>query len=143
VHVTCVKRSELGQGALERCDRIVVHESEGAPVNYLVGIGDVPVPAQDPLELLRKIRAGETVSREAIDAAIAETPGPKGEPLLEQVITGEIPGRQDDREINAFVNNIGIGIQFAAVGELAYRRARERGLGQELPTEWFTENVHP
>jgi hypothetical protein len=24
-----------------------------------------------------------------------------------------------------------------------YRRAREQGVGHELPTDWFTETVHP
>jgi hypothetical protein len=38
---------------------------------------------------------------------------------------------------------VGAGIQFAAVGNLAYRKGLERGLGRQLPTEWFTEDVHP
>jgi hypothetical protein len=38
---------------------------------------------------------------------------------------------------------MGTGYQFAACGAIAYRRAKERGLGHELPTDWFTEDVHP
>jgi hypothetical protein len=45
--------------------------------------------------------------------------------------------------VTAFINNLGMGYQFAAAGAVVYRKAREQGLGHELPTEWFTEDVHP
>jgi alanine dehydrogenase len=41
------------------------------------------------------------------------------------------------------LNNIGLGYQFAAAGSVIYRKAREQGLGKDLPTDWFTEDVHP
>ena len=41
------------------------------------------------------------------------------------------------------MNNFGVGIQFAALGACAYNGARERGLGHELPDDWFCEDVHP
>jgi len=28
-------------------------------------------------------------------------------------------------------------------GALVHRNARERGLGRDLPTDWFTEDVNP
>jgi hypothetical protein len=43
-------------------------------------------------------------------------------------------------ETTCFVNNLGMGYQFAATGALVYQKARAAGLGRELPTEWFTEN---
>ena len=41
------------------------------------------------------------------------------------------------------MNNIGTGAQFAAVGGRLLQIAREAGAGRELPTEWFTQDVHP
>jgi len=38
---------------------------------------------------------------------------------------------------------LGLGYQFAAAGAVIYRKARESGLGHELPTDWFTQDVHP
>lgn len=143
MHVSCVKRSELGEQALRRCDRVVVHAHAGAPQNYLVGLGDVPVESHDPTDLLWRLRKGEKVGPEEIEATKAATPRFSKEPRLADLVTGEAPGRENDEQITAFVNNIGLGIQFAAVGALAYREAKERGLGHELPTDWFTENVHP
>jgi len=42
-----------------------------------------------------------------------------------------------------FNNNTGAGTQFAAVGAAVLRRARAMGLGREVPTEWFLEDVSP
>lgn len=142
-HVTCVKRIELGARTLERCDRVVVHTHEGAPHNYLVGVGDVPVASHDPLDLMRKVRAGQQVTEQDIAATEAHLDALPGEPQLSAVVAGHAPARMSDTEINGFVNNIGLGIQFAALGALAYRKARERGLGRNLPGEWFSEDVHP
>ena len=143
VHLTCVKRVELGDGALSRCQQVVVHSHEGAPHNYLVGIGDVPVASHDPLDLMRKVRAGQPVTEQDITSTEAHLDALPGEPQLSAVVSGEAPGRTSDRDINAFVNNIGLGIQFAALGALAYRKAREHGLGRDLPGDWFSEDVHP
>ena len=33
--------------------------------------------------------------------------------------------------------------QFAAAGAVVYRKAKEAGLGHDLPTDWFTQDVHP
>ncbi len=66
-----------------------------------------------------------------------------GLPALPQIVSGRRPGRTDQRQITCFLNNLGMGYQFAAAGHLVYRKAREAGLGTELPTEMFTEDVHP
>ena len=36
----------------------------------------------------------------------------------------------------------GYGIQFAAMAKLVYDLARARGLGRQLPLEWFQQNVN-
>jgi alanine dehydrogenase len=38
---------------------------------------------------------------------------------------------------------MGLGYQFAAAGWLIYTKAKAQGLGRELPTEWFTEDLQP
>jgi alanine dehydrogenase len=45
--------------------------------------------------------------------------------------------------VTCFINNLGLGYQFAVAGSVVYRKARETGADRELPTEWFTEDVHP
>lgn len=67
---------------------------------------------------------------------------------LGAIIVGDHPGRTAAEEITLFGGSgtgpsSGLGIQFAAVGKLAYDRARSCGLGHEIPTEWLTERNHP
>jgi len=45
-------------------------------------------------------------------------------------------------EATYFWNNAGLGLQFAAVGYVIFKGAKERGLGREIPTEWLTQEFH-
>ncbi|MBD21347.1 MAG: ornithine cyclodeaminase [Rhodospirillaceae bacterium] len=67
----------------------------------------------------------------------------KSLPSLPQIINGDCEGRTDDSQCSCFLNNLGMGYQFAATGYVVYQKAKELGLGTELPTDMFTETVHP
>ena len=67
----------------------------------------------------------------------------KSLPTLPDLLCGRIKGRETDEQITGFVNNIGLGAQFAAVGAKVYAAAVAKGLGREVPLDWFTQDVHP
>jgi alanine dehydrogenase len=56
---------------------------------------------------------------------------------LGELLNGKCRGRQSDQEITFFKNNTGMGIQFAATARKMYEKAREKGIGTELPLELF------
>jgi ornithine cyclodeaminase/alanine dehydrogenase-like protein (mu-crystallin family) len=56
---------------------------------------------------------------------------------LGELLTGKCRARKDEREITLFKNNTGMGIQFAATARLVYEKAKEKGIGAELPLELF------
>lgn len=56
---------------------------------------------------------------------------------LGEVLIGKHPGRTSDRQIIYYKSNTGVGIQFAAAGALIYQACRKKGLGREVPSEWF------
>ncbi|HXG53531.1 MAG TPA: ornithine cyclodeaminase family protein [candidate division Zixibacteria bacterium] len=56
---------------------------------------------------------------------------------LADLLVGKCRGRRDDREITFFKNNTGMGIQFAATARKMYEKAREKGIGTELPSDLF------
>ena len=56
---------------------------------------------------------------------------------LGQILIGKHPGRSSDRQIIYYKSNTGVGIQFAAAGALIYEACKKKGLGRELPSEWF------
>jgi len=50
-------------------------------------------------------------------------------------------GRQDD-QITLFVNNMGLGIQFAATANAVYREAKRQGVGTEISDDFFLQEEH-
>ncbi|GHH87967.1 hypothetical protein GCM10018793_65820 [Streptomyces sulfonofaciens] len=62
---------------------------------------------------------------------------------LGDLLNGDAPGRRSPEEITVFANNTGMGVQFAAVCARALELAEQRGLGHEVPTDWFLEETSP
>lgn len=135
MHITCVKDCELGSETIRKAGRVVIHARKFAPENYIAGFGDEKIEAHDPIEFLR----GERRSLDASPAAPFWVTSPE----LKEVIGGHVPGRVSPDDITCFINNIGLGIQFAAVGGAVYKEAVSKGVGREIPTDWFLESVHP
>lgn len=67
----------------------------------------------------------------------------EGLTLLADVVAGRGRRRSRPDEITVFLNNMGLGVQFAGVGAAVLDGARRKGLGRDLPSEWFTQDVHP
>ena len=125
LHLSSIKRPEIELKALARADRLVLHSQDASPLHVTTR-----------------------------DLAFAETDKQRGWstdigldfrklPTLPELIVGKTTGRASDQEVTCFMNNIGLGYQFAAAGAVVYRNAKATGLGHELPTDWFTEDVHP
>lgn len=135
-HVTCVKDLELGDGILDHSAQVIVHGRIDRPANYFVGSGDEPLYAHDPDEAL----GGElTQKRGARRLSMLDL---SKQPDLGELVTGKVPSIPKGR-LTTFVNTMGLGVQFAALGSLALERARASGVGREIPTDWFLESVHP
>jgi alanine dehydrogenase len=62
-------------------------------------------------------------------------------PLYTDVIAGRAEGRTNAVQITQYRVVGNWGLQFAACGGLAYREAKARGLGRELPTDWFLQSI--
>lgn len=134
VHVTCVKDSELGEETIRKADRLVIHTRKFAPENYIAALGGEKIEAHDPIDFLKR---GEG------SPSKPSAPFWVNAPELKEVIAGRISGRESDQEVTCFLNNIGTGLQFAALGGEVYAKARSKGIGREIPTDWFLESVHP
>jgi len=125
MHVSSIKRPEVEPEAIRRADRVVIHAKNATPTHVVAAGVEVPeITAGKGWRLLEEIDF-DTL------------------PELHDVVDGRALGRQSADEITCFLNNIGRGYQFAAVGGALYQKAKAAGAGRELPTEWFTQDVHP
>lgn len=64
-----------------------------------------------------------------------------GLPTFNDLAAGNYPGRESRNDITLYLNSGNQGLQFAAVGAAVYNRTREMGLGRELPSEWFLQDI--
>lgn len=125
MHISSIKRPEIELKALQRADRLVLHSRDETPIHVI---------ARD-LAFAEKEKGAGWASVSGLDF--------KALPTLPDLIAGNVEGRRTDRDVTCFMNNIGMGYQFAAAGSVVYRKAVQDGVGHELPTDWFTEDVHP
>ena len=94
------------------------------------------------VELARAIRAREISSREAVQSCLARIAAvnPRINAIVD-LMAGKSRGRQSPDDITYFINSGTQGLQFAAVAGRVYQLAKERGLGREIPTDWFLQDI--
>lgn len=125
LHVSAIKMPEIEEAALRKADLVALHYGQRRPDTVLA------TGVQPPD---RRSGTGWAVNEEFdFDSC----------PKLPEFIAGEKIGRTDDAQSTCFINDMGLGLQFASAAGLTYRKAKAAGLGNELPTDWFTEDVHP
>jgi ornithine cyclodeaminase/alanine dehydrogenase-like protein (mu-crystallin family) len=126
MHISSMQRDEFDDEALKSCQPLVLHSR--TTENNVTSAALAHFERED-----FKLRDHPT--ERGIDW--------KALPTLPDLVSGRIEGRENDRQITGFVNNIGMGAQFAAVGKIVYDAARAKGAGREVPLDWFTQDVHP
>jgi ornithine cyclodeaminase/alanine dehydrogenase-like protein (mu-crystallin family) len=127
VHYSAVKVQEMDQPFLDAIDRVFMFSKNPVTTRpQTVKLDSVNTPEAD---------GGWWQNRQ----------GPSWDRLQElpNLFIGKAQGRENDRQTTAFINNVGQGLQFCAVAKRVYDEACARKLGRELPTEWFTQDVHP
>jgi ornithine cyclodeaminase/alanine dehydrogenase-like protein (mu-crystallin family) len=126
MHISAMQRDEFDDQALLTCKPLVLHTH--ATENNVTSAALAHFERDD-----FKLRDHPT--ERGIDW--------KSLPTLPDLLAGRIKGREHDEQITGFVNNIGLGAQFAAVGKKVYDAAKAQGAGREVPLDWFTQDVHP
>jgi alanine dehydrogenase len=110
------KRREIDDETIRRADLYVVHSKEVARLDQ----------SPDVWEIAQKgIKTWESIQE------------------IQDLVAGKVKGRTAPDQITVFNNNTGAGTQFAAVGAAVLKRAKALGLGRQVPTEWFLEDVSP
>jgi len=129
LHMSCIKHVEIDAAAVALADRTVTHINDASPIHNVA----------QGMEEMDALPSRYTAKGWADIGHLDFTKMP----VLTDLISGRVNGRTSANEVTCFINNFGLGYQFASVGWLAYTKAREAGLGHKLPTDWFTETVHP
>jgi ornithine cyclodeaminase/alanine dehydrogenase-like protein (mu-crystallin family) len=120
-----VTNLEMSQAAYYRVDRMVLARTSASDHHFTTPESQRPRHVGGSHQ--KFVQWESVIPKERVD-------------LLSDVMLGRAPGRETDNEI-VFFQSEGMGTQFAAVAAAIYERARETGLGQELPQEWFLQDI--
>ncbi len=125
MHLSSIKKPEIDPDAVRAADRVAVHTHDTTPILVVAKGVDFKEDAKD-----LAWNAAKNLDFSKF-------------PTLPDLIAGYAIGRGSETEVTCFLNNLGLGFQFAAAGSVVYKKAVEQGVGREFPTDWFTETVHP
>lgn len=121
MHYNSIREFETDLAVLEKCDVIAIHTNFGGIQHYQ------PPGIIDDMPGVRREKPRDWSKY----------------PEICDLIAGKAPSRTNDNQITFFLNNVGTGVQFAAMGYCAYKGAREQGLGRDIPSEWFMQDIKP
>jgi len=121
MHYNSIREFETDLTVLEKCDVIAIHTQFGGIFHYQ------PPGIVDDMPGVRREKPRDWSKY----------------PEICDLIAGKVPGRTSDQQITYFLNNVGTGVQFAAMGYCAYNGAKAVGLGHEIPSEWFMQDIKP
>ena len=130
MHLTSVKSNEWHPEIVRKAD--LVFKMGQATMNLDVGQmrigGEAAVVAGNEEEIKR-------IANPKVDIFSADFP------LLTDVMSGKLKGRTDRNQVTLFANSGTQGLQFASTAGYVVREAKRRGLGQEIPTGWFLQDI--
>jgi len=130
MHLTCVKSNEWNPEIVKRSDlvakmgRATKNLDEG---QIRIG-GEAAVVAGNAEEITR-------IANPKVDIFSRDFP------LLTDIMSGKLKGRTDKNQVTFFANSGTQGLQFASTAGYVVREAKRRGLGQQIPTDWFLQDI--
>jgi ornithine cyclodeaminase/alanine dehydrogenase-like protein (mu-crystallin family) len=120
-HINSISGDAIDETTVKRARVIAVRQIQ-APLFFTMGEADIPFESPALSDLYQ-----DKVCR------------------IAEIIIGQEPGRLHDKEITFYgcnTGDVGVGIEFAAVCSKVYELAKAKGLGQELPDDWFLQEKH-
>ncbi len=121
MHYNSIREFETDLAVLDKCDVIAIHTRFGGIQHYQ------PPGIDDDMPGVRREKPRDWSKY----------------PEICDLIAGKVAGRTNNKQITFFLNNVGTGVQFAAMGYTAYKAAKEKGFGHEIPGEWFMQDIKP
>jgi alanine dehydrogenase len=130
MHLTCVKSNEWNPEIVKKSDLII--KMGRATMNLDVGMrrigGEAALVAGNEEEIKR-------IANPRVDIFSSDFP------VLTDVMSGKLKGRTDRNQVTFFANSGTQGLQFASTAGYVVREAKRRALGQEIPTNWFLQDI--
>ena len=138
MHVTNLGGYELDEAVFDKANVIIrqgiggARLEEDARIQYGRGHSPVAFVAGTEEEMKRLPPAGRRMQQFGSGSAL---------PSFTDLVNSAVSGRTSRDDITLYLNGGNQGLQFAAVGKVVYDKAREMGLGHEMPTGMFLQDI--
>jgi alanine dehydrogenase len=130
MHLTCVKANEWSPEIVDKADLVI---KMGRPTLNL-DIGQIRIGAEAAV-VAGNAEEIKRIANPKVDIFSREFP------LLTDIMSGKLKGRTHRNQVTFFANSGTQGLQFASTAGYVVREAKRRGLGQEIPTSWFLQDI--
>ena len=137
MHITNLGGFELDQATFDRANVTIRQGIGGAKldddprIQYGRGHSPVAFVAGTEEEMKRLPSSGLRMVQMGTSAYATFT----------DLVTGKAPGRMSRDDITLYLNGGNQGLQFAAVGKVVYDKVMEAGLGHDVPTSLFLQDI--
>jgi alanine dehydrogenase len=121
MHISCINQFELEPSVIMAADVVSTHIRDCDPI--FIKTKEIGTMPEEPGAGYQDLAAATDFEKL---------------PTIAEFIVGRAKGRANDDQVTCMVNSVGCGYQFAVLGYLLNKRAREQNVGQELPSHMFT-----
>ena len=144
-HVTIVNAFEIAQDGLDACHIKIRQGIQGLKIledafENVDGSDGITVRASHGHSPVAFI-AGTQEERERLPRRNSSRDIVNVFPSYGDVISGRVRGRQNTEQITFYQNSGMQGLQFSAVGGHVLKLCSEKGLGRNIPADWFLQNI--
>lgn len=147
MHVTNLGRREVSEAAIEKFDVVVRQGTAGIQLpqseQFQAEIGHSPAAyiggTAEQRKRLPPKNPNPALGGDSPDFVDRGKGGDK--PEIADLFSGKCAGRINDQQVTFYRNVGNQGLQFSSVGGMLYEKARAVGIGREIPSEWFLQDI--
>ena len=147
MHVTNLGRREISDAAIDKFDVVIRQGTGGLQMRQTErfqaerGLSPAAYIGGTPAQMARIPEKNPEPGLGGDSPEFTDRGKGGDKPDFADLITGKAAGRTRDDQVTFYRNVGNQGLQFSAVGGLVYTIARARGLGHEIPTEFFLQDI--
>lgn len=147
MHVTNLGRREMGDGVMDKFDVVIRQGTAGLQMKQTKrfqaerGLSPAAFIGGTPEEMKIIPEKNPNPGFGGDDPEFNDRGKGGDKPDFAALVADPSIGRTNRDQVTFYRNVGNQGLQFSSVGGMVYEICMERGLGMEIPTEWFLQNI--
>ena len=147
MHVTNLGRREISDGVMDKFAVVIRQGTAGLQMKQTErfqaerGLSPAAFIGGTPEQMKRIPAKNPNPGFGGDDPEFTDRGKGGGKPDFAALVADPSLGRTSPEQVTFYRNVGNQGLQFSAVGGLVYSICRERGLGMEIPTNWFLQDI--